>query len=135
LTVKQLPNRWGTPKGSDKHLFPDNLTRSACRREISRIVRKQTQGALPEPRQVVAAFRRFLPLYDTTGNRRAHALYTYSGKDLLIQMDGELRRVGFGNFGDFRERILTGIDFTTDDIADWLPEWAALRVEIRTYTS
>jgi hypothetical protein len=135
LTVKQLPNRWGKPRGSDKHLFPDNLTQSACRQEIKRLVRRQTQGTLPEPRQVVAEFRRFLPPHGTTGNRRAHALYTYSGKDLLIQMDGELRHVGFGDFGDFRERILTGIDFTPDDIADWLPEWAALRTEIRTYTS
>ena len=134
LTVKQLPNRWGKPRGSDKHAFPEILTRSACRQEIKRIVRRQTQGALPEPRQVVAEFRRLLPLHGTTGKRRAHSLYAYAGKDLLIQMDGDLRQVGFGDFGDFRERILTGIDSTPDDIADWLPEWAALRTEIRTYT-
>jgi hypothetical protein len=65
---------------------------------------------------------------------KIHHLHTYAGKDLLIQMDGDLRQAGFGDFGDFRERILTGIDFTAEDIVDWLPEWAALRTEIQTYT-
>jgi hypothetical protein len=134
LTVRQLPNRWGKHRGSDRHPFPENLTRSACRRQIKRIVRSQTQGTLPEPRQVVAEFRRLLPLHDTNGIRRTHFLHTYAGKDLLIQMDGDLRQTGFGDFGDFRERILTGIDSTPDDIADWQPEWAALLAEIETYT-
>jgi hypothetical protein len=49
-------------------------------------------------------------------------------------MDVDLRQVGFGDFGSFRERILTGIDFTPNDVADWLPEWAAQRTEIQAYT-
>jgi hypothetical protein len=89
---------------------------------------------LPEPKQVITEYRRLLPLHATSGLRRAHFLYTYAGKDLLVQMDGDLKQVGFGDFGDFRERILTGIDSTPDDIAGWLPEWAALRTEVRTYT-
>ena len=87
---------------------------------------------MPDPKQVVADFRTVLPLHDTAGIRRAHYLHTYSGKDLLIRMDGELRQLGFGDFGDFRERYLVGIRDTSDDIADWLPEWAALRSEIQT---
>lgn len=50
LSVKQLPNRWGTPRGSDKHLFPDSLTKSACRTQIKRIVARLSQGALPNPK-------------------------------------------------------------------------------------
>ena len=134
LSVKQLPNQRGRRRGHDRYLYPENLSRSACRRQIKRIVTRQTQGVLPVPKQVVAEFRRLLPLHDTTGVRRAHYLHTYAGKDLLIQMDDDLRQLGFGDFGDFRERILSGVDFTPDDIASWLPEWAALRHEIRTFT-
>jgi hypothetical protein len=134
LTVKQLPNQWGRRRGRDRYLYPDNLTRSACRRQIKRIVVQQTQGALPGPKQVVAEFRKLLPLHDATGVRRVHYLHTYAGKDLLIQMDDDLRQFGFGDFGDFRERILVGIRRTPDDIANWLPEWAALRNEVQTFT-
>ena len=49
-------------------------------------------------------------------------------------MDGDLKRLGFGNFGDFRERILIGIRDTPDDIASWLPEWDSLRTVIQTFT-
>lgn len=133
LAFKQLPNRWGRPRGADRHPYPENLARSACRKQIRRIVARQSHGVLPQPKQVVASFRKMLPLHDTAGLRRVHYLHTYSGKDLLIQMDSDLRQLGFGDFGDFRERILIGIRDTPDDIADWLPEWAALRTEIQTY--
>ncbi len=134
LKVKQLQNRWGTPRGHDKHLFPETLARSSCRKELVRIVKRQTQGTLPEPRQVVAEFRRQLPAHGRTGIRRAHYLNTYAGKDLLVQMDGDLKQLGFGDFGDFRERILIGIRDTPDDIATWLAEWDSLRTEIQTVT-
>ena len=133
LKVKQLQNKWGTPRGHDRHLFPEALARSSCRKEIKRIVKRQTQGALPEPRQVVAEFRKQLPSHGSTGTRRAHYLHTYAGKDLLVQMDGDLKQLGFGNFGDFRERVLIGIRDAPDDIANWLPEWNSLRNEVQTF--
>ena len=134
LTLRQLQNKWGTRRGHDRHLFPKNLTRSACRKEIKRIVKRQMQATLPEPRQVVFEFKKQLPLHGTTGFRRAYYLYTYAGKDLLIQMDGDLKQLGFGDFGNFRERILIGIRDTRDDIATWLIEWDALRTAIQTFT-
>ena len=134
LKVKQLQNKWGTPRGHDRHLFPENLARSSCRKELKRIVRRQTHGTLPEPKHVIAEFRKQLPFHGRTGVLRAHYLHTYAGKDLLVQMDGDLKRLGFGNFGDFRERILIGIRDTPDDIASWLPEWDSLRTVIQTFT-
>ena len=62
-----------------------------------------------------------------------HFLHTYGGKDLLLQMENDLRSFGFNNFGEFRERILLGIRDTADDIALWLPEWNALKNVIQTY--
>jgi hypothetical protein len=82
----------------------------------------------------VVEFRKQLPSHERAGIRRAHYLHTYAGKDLLIQMDGDLKNLGFGDFGDFRERILIGIRDTSDDIATWLPEWDSLRTAIRTFT-
>ena len=134
LTFRQLQNKWGTRRGHDRHLFPENLTRSACRTEIKRIVKRQTQGTLPEPKTVVMEFKKQLPHHAATGLRRARYLHTYAGKDLLIQMDGDFKQLGFGDFGDFRERILIGIRDTPDDIATWLAEWDSLRTEIQTVT-
>ncbi len=105
-----------------------------CRKHIRGLVRRQAQATLPEPRRVLAAFYSLIPLHESAGLRRAHYLHTYAGKDLLIQMDGGLRQLGFGDFTAFRERILAGIGLATDDIANWLPEWAALRTEIQNYT-
>jgi hypothetical protein len=133
-TVRPLTNQWGRRRGRDRYHFPDDLSRMGCRKSIRGLVRRQAQGTLPEPKRVLAAFYSLIPLHQTAGLRRAHYLHTYAGKDLLIQMDSDLRRLGFGDFTDFRERILAGIRFTTDDIANWLPEWAALRAEIQNYT-
>jgi len=69
----------------------------------------------------------------TTGVRRRHFLHTYAGKDLLIQMEHDLKSLGFNNFAEFRERILLGIQRTTEDINLWLPEWNALRTEVQSY--
>ena len=70
-----------------------------------------------------------------TGLWRANYIYTYAGKDLLIQMESDLATIGFQNFGAFRERILIGIRDSQDDIASWLPEWSALRDEIQGFAS
>jgi hypothetical protein len=135
VTLKQFPNLWGKRRGSDRHCYPERLSRSACRKQIKKIVEKQAEGAIPTAKKVVARFRALLPLYEAGGDRRTDYLYSSAGKDLLVQMDADLRALGFSNFGDFRERILLGIRDTADDIADWLPEWAALRSEIRDYNS
>jgi hypothetical protein len=133
VTLKQFPNQWGKRRGSDRHSYPERCSRSACRKQIKRIVEKHAQGVMPTSREVVARFRALLPLYEAGGARRNAYLHSYSGKDLLVQMDADLTTSGFNNFDDFRERILIGIRDTADDIADWLPEWAALRAEIRDY--
>lgn len=135
LTVKQLPNRWGQPRGGDRHRYPERLTKSACVKEIKRIVRIHTRGTLPEPKQVVARYRALRPYYQPGGNRRRDYLYTYAGKDLLVCMNDDLGALGFGSFSAFRERILLGIRDTADDIATWLPKWEALRNHVRTYMS
>lgn len=79
-------------------------------------------------------FRNLIPLHEVGGTRRKCYLHTYGGKDLLVQMDADLKSLGFSNFGEFRERVLLGIRDTMDDVATWLSEWAALRNEIETYS-
>jgi hypothetical protein len=135
ITLKQFPNRWGKPRGGDSYPFPDELSSSSCRKNIKRIVRKQIQGSIPEPDEVVTKFRYLRAAHRPGGIRRQHFLHTYAGKDMLIQMNDRLRLLGFNNFGEFRERILLGIRDTTDDIAEWVPEWAALRDQVRDFNS
>jgi hypothetical protein len=91
LKVKQLPNKWGTARGRDRHPLPDALARSSYRKELKRIVRRQTHGTLPETRQVVAEFRRQLRSHERTGIRRAHYLHTYAGKGFQTPTFGTIR--------------------------------------------
>lgn len=50
-----------------------------------------------------------------------------------MQLNAGLRSIGFDNFGQFRERILIGIENSQDDVATWIPEWTALRTAIDAF--
>ena len=73
--------------------------------------------------------------FGENGIRRKDYLHTYSGKDLLIQIENDLRKLGFNDFGAFRERILLGIEKTNQDIALWVPEWVELRQQVLSFTA
>jgi hypothetical protein len=51
----------------------------------------------------------------------------FAGKDLLYGMRSELSRFGFESPVVFRDRILKGIEETSEDVWTWLPEWQRLR--------
>jgi hypothetical protein len=42
-------------------------------------------------------------------------------------IDEPLRQLGFLGCGDFRERILLGVEQTKEPVETWIPEWGALR--------
>ncbi len=131
---RQLPNRWGKPRGSDKYPFPENLKRKECRKRIRWLVALCSSSATLDAAAVLRDFQtQYQQHRPSTGLWRMHFLHTYGGKDLLLQMENDLQSFGFYNFAEFRERILLGIRDTSDDIAFWLPEWNALKNEIQTY--
>ncbi len=136
IPFSQIPNRWGRPRGSENYPFPSNLRRNACRRQIRSIVERCLRCVILEPKHVLRDFTtQFQHHCSGMGLWRANYIYTYAGKDLLIQMESDLATIGFQNFGAFRERILIGIRDSQDDIASWLPEWSALRDEIQGFAS
>jgi hypothetical protein len=131
IAVKQLNNQWGTPRGHDKHAFPKSLEKSSCRKHLRRKVRAYAENVIPTEKQVVGRFKALLHEFGENGIRRSNYLHTYSGKDLLIQIDDELPSIGFNDFGAFREAILLGIRKARyEDMIQWVPEWAELRHQV-----
>lgn len=54
-------------------------------------------------------------------------LLAFAGKDLLWAMNNWCLDNGFIGAWAFREKILTGIQRTTDEIETWLQEWGNLK--------
>jgi hypothetical protein len=131
---KPFPNRWGKPRGSDAHPFPASLKKKVVLRQIKQIVENYSRHAHPEVIIVARKYKELLSQFRKGGIRRANFLHNYSGKDMLIQLGHELGSIGFHNFGAFREKILLGIEQTGPAIADWLPEWTAVRREVMLFT-
>ncbi len=88
------------------------------------LARKEIENYLIDPHVVAQAL----------GNKAPHA-ETYSAaleKAVACISDYTAARTALSIV---RERILLGIRDTPEDIADWVPEWAALRVEIRDFNA
>ncbi len=80
--------------------------------------------------EVISSFELYCNECEKDGRRHNHYLYYFAGKDLFQAMKGWFIEKGFQSHLAFREKILTGIQKTTDDIASWLPEWENLRSTI-----
>ena len=133
IPIKSLKNKWGKPRGGDRHPFPESLDRSSCRKHLKRIVRDCAQNVVPTENQVIGRFNALRRDFAKNGTRRSDYLHAYSGKDLLIQINEELPSIGFADFGGFREAILLGIASAHQDTAQWVPEWAELRRQVSSF--
>ena len=71
-------------------------------------MRECGQDVVPTPTAVVRRFKALLRDFGENGTRRSEYTQTYSGKDLLIQINEELPSIGFSDFGGFREAIASG---------------------------
>lgn len=129
----QLPAGWGRPRGKDRHQFPDEFSEAACREEIPRVVAEHASEQAATAEEVMDRWVQLLPEFSPGGARRRDALSTFAGKDLFLATEDDVVRNGFQSARAFREKILLGIESTGEDIADWLPEWQALRGEIEAY--
>jgi hypothetical protein len=134
IPIKTLRNKWGKPRGGDKHPFPESLEKSSCKKYLRKFVRECGQDVVPTEKEVVGRFKALLRDFGENGTRRSEYLHTYSGKDLLIQINGELPSIGFTDFGRFREAILLGIASANQDPAQWVPEWAELRRQVLSFS-
>lgn len=107
--------------------MPDDTSEVACREGIDECVRTYNAGQIVTVEEVNAAFDMLIPEFQVGGVRHDHYLAAFAGKDILWAMDTEIRAFGFQGVLPFREKILIGIQNSTDDIGDWLPEWKELQ--------
>ncbi len=130
IRFRVLPSSFGPAKGKDNHCFPDQLDEESCRKGIIQIVSSHQTGQSVQEGDVLNAFQTYLPECQPGGSRYQHYLSGFSGKDLFFAMDEWFKDNGFAHANLFREKVLVGIESTTDDVADWVPEWGALRQTI-----
>ena len=90
-------------------------------------------GARIQVLEVLSLYEQLLSEY--RNNHRQEALLYFSGKDIICAMREPLQTAGFSTPGAFREKVLTTIEASPEEIWTWLPEWSALRMAILNVAS
>jgi hypothetical protein len=129
---RDLPSSFGKARGRERHPFPDDLDEKTCEDGLREVVFLHQESQVVKLDDVQAKVSALLPEFQPGGARYNSFLHAFSGKDLLWLMDDALRGFGFPGAWAFREKILTGIAQSPDDIGDWLPEWRALQLAIES---
>lgn len=123
-----LASSFGTPKGkNEQHLFPDRLDEPACIEGIKNAIQDHQQNQIVSENDVIQAFERYKPDCLAGGDRYQHYLVAFSGKDLLWSMNEWFEQNNIIGAWAFREKVIKGIQNSTDDVALWLNEWEILR--------
>ena len=122
-----LKNCWGTQGINSRHLFPELLSISDCCEGIKNNVRLYEQTQIIREDDVLSSFNKLLLSCRSGGTRFQYFLTFFSGKDLLYGMRTDIRKFGLGKPCDFLERIVKGIENSTDNVWMWLSEWERLR--------
>ena len=118
---------FGRERGREGHPLPEDTTEAACREGIRGCVGAYNAEQSVTVEEVTAAFDMLMPEFRVEDARYDHYLAAFAGKDILWAMDAEIRGFDFDGVLPFREKVLIGIQNSTDDIGDWLPEWKALQ--------
>lgn len=124
---RPLSCSFGRERGREDHPLPDDTSEEACREGIRGCVEAYNLGQSVTVDEVDAAFDMLKPTFAAGGARYNHYLAAFAGKDILWAMDEDIRGFDFNGVLPFREKVLVGIQNSTDDIGDWLPEWKALQ--------
>lgn len=127
-----LKNCWGNMGG--KHPFPDRLAEADCRNGITDIVRQYEQAQIVREDNVFEYFEHLLSMCRVGGCRFQNFLTFFSGKDLLCGMRSALAGWGLGEPFVFRERIVKGIENSTESVSSWVPEWDQLRQIVQNFS-
>lgn len=127
IPLYPLPSAFGSKRGKEKHLFPDALSREFCEAELKRIISGYNDKQFISPDHLISSFASLLPEFTDKGVRNRYYLHAFAGKDIFWAMDQWLEKHGFGGASAFKEKILTGIQNTCEDISIWLPEWAKFK--------
>lgn len=120
-----MANRWGVSAGLKDHVLPPQLDDVACRAGLAECLMRYRER-LPDEPQVLATYEQARMIYNPVGPRGQRPEIYYSGKDLLCVLGPTLGRMGLGEPGTFRRRMLNAIHNSIEPVWDWLPEWQAL---------
>lgn len=127
-----LNNCWGNTGG--QHPFPNCLTELDCRVGVADVVRQYEQAQIIREDDVLNSFDQLLSLCRVGGIRFQNFLTFFSGKDLLCGMRSALVDWGLGEPFVFRERIVKGIENSTENVSAWIPEWNRLRQVVQNFS-
>ena len=127
-----LKNCWGR-ESNLKHQFPDNTTDQDCIDGIGIALSEYQDCVGVTNDEVVHQFENQRPIFCPGGIKHNHFLNYYSGKDLMVSMTPDLNLWGFASPKVFREAVLSGIERSSEDIWQWLPEWGNLRAQIENF--
>lgn len=122
-----LENQWGRKYSLDGHKLPEVRTKQDCVNGIQAIVHEAL--AQRESFDFRAFFDEFLPSCSAAGERYSNFLVYFSGKDLLIAMESQLKGMGYESAKSFRKMIVKSIS-DSDDVWEWLDEWRELRNQV-----
>ena len=128
-----LNNFWGNMAG--QHPFPDRLAELDCRVGIKDAVRQYEQVQIIREDDVLNSFEQLLSLCRFGGSRFQNFLTFFSGKDLLCGMRSALIGWRLGEPFVFLERIVKGIENSTENVSSWIPEWNQLRQVVQNFSS
>ncbi|MBF0235902.1 MAG: hypothetical protein HQK65_23145 [Desulfamplus sp.] len=132
IRFRDVPSAFGPKRGKEKHPFPDVLDKDGCAAGIREIIDQHQENQLVPLEDVTSSFEALLLECVNGGIRNQHYLHAFAGKDLFWSMNQWFIDNGFKGAWVFREKVLSGIQKTTDDISTWLPEWDELRDAINS---
>jgi hypothetical protein len=124
---RPMANSFGRQYSALGHLMPDNFDEDTCLKGIRQVVGEHNSGQAVVIQAVETEFQTRRIECETGGTRFSHFLTSFAGKDLLLAMSDDLQAFGFASPAVFLEKVLSGIDNATDNVALWLAEWTTLR--------
>ena len=128
---RPLKTGFGKGRGKENHPFPEYFTDARCRQGITDIVKLHlSKNELIKKFDVLDTYNQVLTEFEDSGIKRQYFLSTFAGKDLLWAMNEDLQKLGGAI--NFQERVLVGIEESSENIGTWLPEWLSLQQLIQS---
>lgn len=127
-----MPTSMGRSHGDGGYLFPasDSLEEIACRHWVAQICEQYVQNHTARADDFGALFAKYMTEFSPGGERFAHFLAAFSGKDLAFAMEPWLIDQGFGSVTDFLNKAIDAIETSAENVAAWLPEWKTLKMAL-----
>ncbi len=128
VRVLPLNNFWGKEREKG-YSFPKEkgVRAENCRSKIASAIEDYKKHLTMSKEEAWDKFDQLCRDCNPGGCRFKYFTIFFAGKDLLYGMRKKLKEFGFKTPLEFRERVLKGIENSTEDAWTWLSEWQKLR--------